>query len=177
MGYKDPFTQGMVKISSIPGVQVGEEVVNAVIKAIEKTLQMEKSEDCEVSILLTDDSEIQRLNKLYRSVDAPTDVLAFAMREGVDGDLSRSSFWKKLEQKGSRGVPPLEILGDVVISIPTAERQAGIYGHSLLAEMSLLAAHGVLHLLGYEHGEDNDEAKVMEQKQKDILRLLGYGIE
>jgi probable rRNA maturation factor len=133
---------------------------NVIKKAAERALQLmlqEKNEDCEVSIFLTDDAEIRRLNRLYRDVDRPTDVLAFAMREGVDGELNR------------------EILGDVVISVPMAEQQASIYGHTLEVEMSLLVSHGVLHLLGYEHEEENDML-IMQQKQKEILRSLGYDL-
>jgi len=104
----------VVEIDSLPEIQVGEEMENVIKKAAEKalqlTLQEESSQDCEVSIFLTDDAEIHRLNKLYRDVDRPTDVLAFAMREGVDGELNR------------------EVLGDVVISVPMAELQASIYG-------------------------------------------------
>ncbi len=147
----------MVRIDSLPEVQVGEEIRSVIEKAAEKSLLMEKSEDCEVSILLTDDAEICRLNKLYRDVDRPTDVLAFAMREGLDGELNR------------------EILGDIVISLPRAEQQASIYGHSFELEMSFLVSHGVLHLLGYGH-EEKDDLLVMQRKQKEILHLLGYDL-
>ena len=144
----------VVRTDSTPALQVGAEVRNIVKKAAAETLLMEKSEDCEVSVFLTDDVRIRELNESYRSVDRATDVLAFAMRESVDGKLNQ------------------ELLGDVVISVPTAERQAGSYGHSLKVEMSLLVSHGVLHLLGYEH-EGDDEADVMRQKQEEVLRLLG----
>ena len=137
--------------------EISPNIESVVRKSAEKTLASEKSENCEVSILLTDDSEIRELNSLYRKVDAPTDVLAFAMREGEDGDANS------------------DILGDVVISIPTTERQAKEYGHSLEAELSLLVAHGVLHLLGYDHAE-RDEADIMQEKQKEIVYSLGYEI-
>jgi len=130
-------------------------IEDALEKAAERTLAIEKSEDCEVSILLTDDDEIQKLNATYREVDAPTDVLAFAMREGTDGDLNS------------------EILGDVVISIQTAKRQAEEYRHSIEAELSLLVIHGILHLLGYDHAE-KDETQIMQEKQKEIIYSLGY---
>jgi probable rRNA maturation factor len=138
--------------------EISPDIESIARKSAEKTLALEKSENCEVSILLTDDSEIRELNLLYRQVDAPTDVLAFAMREGEDGDANS------------------DILGDVVISIPTADRQAKEYSHSLEAELSLLVAHGVLHLLGYDHAEKN-EAKIMQEKQKEIVYSLGYEIK
>ena len=147
----------MVRITSPPGAQVGKEMENLIRKAAENVLLMENSEDCEVSILLTDDVEIHRLNRLYRDVDRPTDVLAFAMREGVDGDLNR------------------EILGDVVISLPKAKQQAGVYGHSFEVEILFLVSHGVLHLLGYEHDEKDDMLE-MQRKQSNILRSLGYDL-
>ena len=147
----------MVRIASLPESQVGEEMEALIKKAAEKALLMEGSEDCEVSIFLTDDTEIHRLNKLYRDIDKPTDVLAFAMREGVDGELNQ------------------EILGDVVISLPRVEQQAKTYGHSFDVEMSLLVSHGILHLLGYDHEQDND-ALVMQRKQTEILDSLGYDL-
>jgi len=147
----------MIRIDRLPGIKFDEDMENIVRKAAEKALLVEGCGGCEVSILLTNDVEIHRLNKLYRGVDRPTDVLAFAMREGLDSDLNR------------------EILGDVVISVPMAELQASIYGHTLEVEMSLLVSHGVLHLLGYEH-EEEDDRLMMQQKQKEILRSLGYDL-
>lgn len=147
----------MVRIASLPELQIEEEMKTLIIKAVEDALLMEGCEGCEVSIFLTDDDEIHRLNNLYRDVDKPTDVLAFAMREGVDGNLNQ------------------ELLGDVVISLPRAEQQANTYCHSFEVEMLFLVAHGVLHLLGYEHDEE-DEMLVMQDKQKNILRSLGYDL-
>ena len=147
----------MLKIGSLPEIQIDERIESVVRKAAERALRMERSEDCEVSILLTDDTEIHRLNKLYRYVDRPTDVLAFAMREGIDGELNQ------------------EILGDVVISLTRVEQQAKTYGHSFDVEMSLLVAHGILHLLGYDHEQDNDTL-VMQRKQTEILDSLGYDL-
>jgi len=147
----------MLSINSFPEIEIGEQTEGVVKKAAEKTLSVENSEDCAVSILLTDDSEIHRLNKLYRNVDRPTDVLAFAMREGEDGELNS------------------EILGDVVISLTTAERQADEYEHSLEEELSLLVSHGILHLLGYDH-EEKDDMLIMQQKQNEVLHSLGYDL-
>ena len=117
------------------------------------TLKVHGSEDCEVSILLTDDAEIQALNRHYRQIDAPTDVLAFAMREGIDSDLNP------------------HLLGDVVISLQTAQRQSLAQGHALEIELALLTVHGILHLLGYDH-QMPEEAAMMFEKQEAILRLI-----
>ena len=122
-------------------------------KAALATLKTHRAEAGEVSILLTDDSEIQSLNFQYRHIDAPTDVLAFAMSEGVDGDLNPN------------------LLGDLVISIPTANRQASCRQHPLETELALLTVHGVLHLLGYDH-YTLEETAVMFEKQESILRLI-----
>lgn len=146
-----------VKIEKLPEIQVEERIRDLIKKVAEEALSTEDSGDCEVSILLTDNAEIHRLNKLYRNVDRPTDVLAFAMREGVDGEINQ------------------EILGDVVISLPKAEEQAQIYGHSFELEVLFLVSHGVLHLLGYDHAE-KDDLLIMQCKQKDILRSLGCDI-
>jgi probable rRNA maturation factor len=97
-------------------------------------LQLEKAE---LSLHLSGDSTIHQLNKEYRGKDKPTDVLAFAMREG---DFGR--FHDGL---------PARLLGDVIVSVPTARRQAKAARRDELAEMTMLVAHGLLHLLGWDH--------------------------
>ncbi len=96
----------------------------------------------ELSILLCDDETIHRLNREFRKKDQPTDVLAFAMSEGEGGALHP------------------ELLGDVVISIDTARRQASDANRTIAYEVTFLLAHGLLHLLGYDH-RDEDERRVM----------------
>jgi probable rRNA maturation factor len=133
--------------------------VEMVCSAVRTTLKAHDSEACEVSVLLTDDADIRQLNQDYRGIDAPTDVLAFAMREGEDSDIN-----------------PI-LLGDLVISLETAARQAttedGLSGTcgSLEAEVALLAVHGVLHLLGYDH-QTQEEATTMFEKQEAIFSAL-----
>ena len=117
------------------------------------TLKAHNSEDCEVSILLTDDAEIQELNRQYRQIDAPTDVLAFAMREGGGADLNP------------------HLLGDVVISLQTTQRQSLAQGHSFEVELAFLTVHGMLHLLGYDH-QTPEETAIMFETQEAILRLI-----
>jgi len=99
-------------------------------RAMLALLQLEKSE---LSIVLTNDDQIHQLNKVYRSKDRPTDVLAFAMREGEFGALAGG------------------LLGDVIVSVPTARRQADARRAELLDEVTMLLAHGLLHLLGWDH--------------------------
>jgi probable rRNA maturation factor len=92
-----------------------------------------KMTGAELSIVLTGDTTIQELNRAYRGKNRPTDVLAFAQREGPLAHLAG------------------DILGDVVLSVPTARRQARAHGHTLVSELTMLLAHGVLHLLGWDH--------------------------
>ncbi len=119
-----------------------------------KALEVESYKETQVSILFCEDAYIKRLNRKYRGVDAPTDVLAFSMHEG--------RFPK---------VHP-EILGDVVISLETASRQAKRYKHSLDKEIALLVVHGILHLLDYDHLKKKDE-ELMRKKEKQILAVIG----
>lgn len=116
-----------------------------------------KAEDCsdmvEVSVLLTDDTQIAKLNETYRGIKGPTDVLSFSQNEGEDF-IDPSSY---------------RTLGDVIISVDSAERQALEHKHALEKELDLLLAHGLLHLLGYDHMEDQ-EAKIMFGRQETILK-------
>jgi probable rRNA maturation factor len=105
-------------------------------------------DDVELSIALVDDGAMKELNHSYRGKNRPTDVLAFAMREG--------------ELPDDDGM-----LGDVVISVDTARRQAARNGRSLLDEMTMLLAHGLLHLLGYDHDTKSKE-KVMAAKTREL---------
>lgn len=128
--------------------------VGKVEQAVSETLLAHNSEDCEVSVLLTDDPHMKQLNRDYRDIDVPTDVLAFAMQEGEDNNVMNTN-----------------ILGDVVISLETAARQAKNESHSLEEEVAFLTVHGVLHLLGYDHQTQN-EASVMFAKQESILQRI-----
>ena len=110
--------------------------------------------DGELSIALIGDAEMHVLNRDYRAKDRPTDVLAFALREGEDA-----------------AVHP-DVLGDVVISLDTAARQAAARGHTPAEEVRILLAHGVLHLLGYDHERSPAEARRMFGKQRALLARL-----
>ena len=108
----------------------------------------------ELSIALVGDAEIRALNAAYRGADRPTDVLAFAQREGEDA-----------------GLHP-DLLGDVVISLDTAAGQAAARGISVADEIRTLLIHGVLHLLGYNHERSATEARCMFAKQRQLARRL-----
>jgi rRNA maturation RNase YbeY len=111
--------------------------------------------DGELSVVLVGDDAMRGLNARYRQIEKPTDVLAFAQREGEDSAL---------------GGP---LLGDVVISVDTAARQADAKGLSLAGEVRVLLAHGVLHLLGYDHERSPAEARRMFAAQRRLVRGLG----
>ena len=121
--------------------------------ALAQVLNILKLENVSLSLLLCNDERIRELNNLYRGKDKPTDVLSFAQREGEFAD------------------PNDPILGDIVISMDTARKQAIEYNQPLSAELELLIVHGVLHLLGYDHIED-DEAHIMETKENELCAQL-----
>ncbi len=110
--------------------------------------------DGEVSLLLVDDPTIRKLNREYRGLDRPTDVLSFALNEGDSPD------------------PSPEMWGDIVISVECALRQAETYGHSFEMEMARLLIHGALHLLGYDHEISESEDKRMRMREAGILQVL-----
>jgi rRNA maturation RNase YbeY len=112
----------------------------------------------EVGIVLTGDEEIKRLNQHYRGINQPTDVLAFAFRENPF----------PFHGKGLNS----QFLGDIVISVPTAKRQAKEQGHSLEQEVAVLIIHGLLHLIGYDHERSQEAAKTMKRKERELLRTL-----
>lgn len=117
-------------------------------------------EKAEVSLTLVDDEEMRRLNRNFRGVDAPTDVLSFALQEKVPGEPAIQGEEEEL------------LLGDIFISLDTARRQAKAYGHSLEREIGMLAVHGFLHLLGYDH--DTKEAEeIMFRRQEELLSKVG----
>ncbi len=117
-------------------------------------------ENCEISISIVDNAEIQQINKQFRNIDCPTDVLSFPMLTFTENEII---------EKNENGEI---VLGDIIISLERAEEQAKEYGHSLKREIAFLTAHSMLHLLGYDHMEPQEE-KEMFTKQKEILEAAG----
>ncbi|MDD3341740.1 MAG: rRNA maturation RNase YbeY [Bacilli bacterium] len=114
-----------------------------------------KIKDAEFSVILVDNEKIRELNKEYRKIDRETDVISFALEDGMEMQ-----------------VPGRRILGDIYISIPKAREQAKEYGHSFQREICFLSVHGLLHLLGYDH-MNVEEEKIMFDLQKEILGSYG----
>ncbi len=118
--------------------------------------QDEKLGDGEFNVIIVNEKKIHELNKTYRGVDRVTDVISFA-----------------LEDDKSFQIENYRMLGDIYICIEKVKSQAILYGHSFKRELSFLAVHGLLHLLGYDHMNEEDE-KIMFAKQEEVL--LRYGI-
>jgi len=119
-----------------------------------------ESLDSELTIVLTDDSQIQELNRDYLGIDAPTDVLSFPASEADGSEID--------PETGTR------YIGDIIISMPYAARSAGKAGHPLESEVQLLVVHGVLHLLGHDHAKPGEKARMWKAQTK-ILESLGLG--
>ena len=127
--------------------------INSVLKFLD-------SADSEVSILIVDDEEIAEINHQYLDRNWPTNVIAFSMREGDFGEINP------------------HVLGDIIISVDTALRDARQGGLSFEDEFVYLIIHGLLHLLGYDHETSEEDAKIMQEKEKEIfLHVKGYEIE
>ena len=130
-------------------------VVNETIKQENLTNEM-----LECSFIFVDNEQIREINANYRQKDAVTDVITFAIEDEMPGEIK------------IQGIPMPRMLGDVFISLPRTREQAERYGHSFERELSFLAVHGCLHLLGYDHIEPEEE-KIMFGKQEDVLNALG----
>lgn len=125
--------------------------------------------EAEVNLLLTTDEEIQVMNREFREIDRPTDVLSFPMLEyETPGDLSGV---EEMDDAFNPETGEL-VLGDIVISKDRVLAQAEQYGHSVKREYAFLIAHSMLHLLGYDHMEE-EERKVMEDRQRKIMEKAG----
>ncbi|MGN1322429.1 MAG: rRNA maturation RNase YbeY [Bacilli bacterium] len=122
---------------------------------LEFALEKLNIENSTFSVILTDDEEVHYLNKTYRNIDRTTDVLSFALND--NGAFPG----------------PINVLGDIFISIPKMKEQAIEYSHSEKRELSFLALHGLLHLLGYDHTKGPKEEEEMFGLQKEILNEKG----
>lgn len=121
---------------------------------LEFALKKEKLENVEFNIIFVDIKKIHEINKTYRNIDRPTDVISFALEDNLDIELDH------------------RLLGDIYICLEKAHEQAIEYNHSYLRELAFLMIHGLLHLLGYDHMEP-DEEKIMFGKQEEILDEFG----
>lgn len=134
---------------------VNEEMVKDYIEKV-LTREYESDRPVYMSLLLTGNDEIQVINREYRDKDQPTDVISFAYHETEDFDIG-----------------PYDTLGDIVISLDRVFEQAKEYNHSPKREFFYVLTHGILHLLGYDHIEEDDKLE-MRAKEEEILKEFGY---
>lgn len=150
------------------GVSDYEDIIKRVVDG---ALDMEECPyECEVSITIVDNDEIQAINKEFRGIDNPTDVLSFPMVE-----YPAPAEFDFLEEEGDDCFNPETgelLLGDIILSAEKILEQAEKYGHSVVRELAFLTAHSMLHLMGYDHMEE-DERAVMEEKQRLLMDRLG----
>jgi len=119
----------------------------AVVTRVRAMLEALEMHECELSILLTGDDRIRTLNHQYRGINKPTDVLAFSQREGAPGGAGF-------------------LLGDVVVSVPTARRQASARARDVLSEVTWLVAHGLLHLVGWDHDTPSRDRRMRRETER-----------
>lgn len=131
-------------------------------KVIREVLKLEEIDEskCEISLSLVDSKTIHRLNQEYRGVDRPTDVLSFPIEDFFNEDK------KEILKKDHL------MLGDVIICLDIARKQAKDLGHSFKREIIYLTCHSILHLLGYDHMEDDDK-RLMRSREKEVMKNLG----
>ena len=138
-----------------------EKIINKVVEAV---LKQEKiKHDLDVYITLTNNRGIHEINKQYRDIDRPTDVLSFPM-------FQRDEI-SNLKKKKKDNVE--EILGDIVVSIDKVKEQSKEYGHSYERELAYLVTHGMLHLLGFDHMIDEEKEEMRKHEEK-VLEVLGF---
>ena len=150
-------------------LEKNEKYENIIKEVVDECFKEEKLDQANIyiSITLTNEEEIEKINKQYRNVDKATDVLSFPMFEKneLDKFIKENSKTTDINMQG-------DILGDVVISIPRVYEQAEEYGHSFERELAYMVVHGFYHLMGYDHIEESDK-KIMREKEENILSNLG----
>ena len=142
-------------------IDIDKSIIEDIKRAVETIGELYDVKDSEVRITLTDDKTIHELNRDYRGIDRPTDVLSFAFHESDEPEIITDDVDEAIDT-----------LGDIIISVERAKSQAEDYGHSLRREVVFLTVHGMLHLLGYDHMEESERLE-MEKEQEYIMSQLG----
>ena len=146
-------------------IAVNSEIEELILAVCERAMEYEDCNfDAEISVTLVDNEAIREINNEQRGIDRATDVLSFPMLEFDEEDEVCAEY----EMDGE-----LVILGDIVISLERAKEQAEEFGHSFKREVAFLCAHSMLHLLGYDHVDSEEDEKVMCTKQEEILSGMG----
>jgi probable rRNA maturation factor len=147
---------------------ISESLISLLNTLLEEAGKVEGVTDGEVALTFVNNEQIHELNRDYRGIDRPTDVLSFAMKETLDEELE--IIYEPIEENSLEDVP--DVLGDIIISVQTAQAQSEEYGHSIEREIGFLFVHGFLHLLGYDHQDEASEAEMM-GKQEAVLAQVG----
>lgn len=139
------------------------EAASLIKKAVKMTLDAEGIKDgCIISVMLTDDEGIHRVNLEFRGVDRPTDVLSFPMNELVPGEFDAEDCERDMDSGKI-------LLGDMMISIPRCMEQGEELGHGFKREIMYLSVHSCLHLLGYDHVDEGEMKRQMRRREKEIM--------
>ena len=156
----------MIKINFIKNskdVVIPDGAKRLIRTACKKVLDIENfCDNAEINVTFVDDEEIKRLNAEFRHLDKSTDVLSFPLGEDGEYDINPET--------------NAAMLGDVVISLEHAIAQANAFGHSLKRETAFLTVHSILHLLGYDHVNSDEEDKLMRSKQSAVLHDMGLAV-
>ena len=149
--------------NKVKGIELPKNYRILIRKACNAALDYEDFCDtAEINVTIVDDNEIKELNSAFRGIDKSTDVLSFPLGENGEYDINPET--------------DALMLGDIVISAEHALKQAEEYGHSIDREIAFLTVHSMLHLLGYDHVNNETEEKEMFKKQEEILIKMGLGV-
>ncbi|MEK5165512.1 rRNA maturation RNase YbeY [Paenibacillus sp. FSL R5-0527] len=149
-------------------MEISQDLIDLLDRALQIAGEAEGITEGEVALTFVDDAAIHELNRDYRGIDRPTDVLSFAMNESLDEELEIVYELEENEELDDLA----DMLGDIIISVEKAKAQSEEYGHSIEREIGFLFVHGFLHLLGYDHQDAASEAEMM-GKQEAALAKVG----
>jgi len=157
----------MIVIENIQNkINYTDEMKELIEKVVHESLANEKFEfENEVSITFVDNEQIREINREYRNIDKPTDVLSFPILDITNGKINTEIHEYDMDEGRL-------LLGDIIVSLEKALEQSKEYGHSFERELAFLISHGMYHLLGYDHMNEQDE-KMMMAKQEKVLEKLG----
>ncbi len=144
--------------------KISADTKNLVKKACKAVLEYENfQKDAQVDVTFVDDGEIKQLNTNFRGIEKSTDVLSFPLGENGEYDINPEN--------------NACMLGDVIISVDHAKAQADLYGHGIEREIAFLTVHSMLHLLGYDHINNETEERIMREKQNAVLDGMGLSVK
>lgn len=149
-------------------MEIGQDLIDLLDRVLQIAGEAEGITEGEVALTFVDDAAIHELNRDYRGIDRPTDVLSFAMNESLDEEPE--IVYELEEDEELDGLT--DVLGDIIVSVEKAKAQSEEYGHSIEREIGFLFVHGFLHLLGYDHQDAASDAEMM-GKQEAALAKVG----